>query len=249
MAKIFISYRREDSQYQADRLHTAIKPHVDDPARDIFIDIDNIPLGVNFATYLDGKVAECEVLLALIGPGWLEARDGAGNRRLDSPDDFVRIEIASALKRGIPVVPVLMDGAPVPRADQLPEDLKELALRNGTAISRSTFEADTVRMVKALGLVEPEPDPPARKKSRAPLIAVAAIAVIGAIIGGFALSQSQFWDAGESEWEPSDEASGVSEPTDTTLGNGDLYEVLGEDGALSPDIVSGESTVPGSAAG
>ena len=122
MAKIFISYRREDAQHQADRLHAVIAPHVEDAARDIFIDIDNIPLGVNFAAHLDEKVSQCEVLLALIGPGWLEARDNAGNRRLDDPEDFVRIEIASALKRGIPVVPVLLDGAPVPRAQDLPEE-------------------------------------------------------------------------------------------------------------------------------
>ena len=91
MARLFISYRRDDTQYQADRLHAAIAPHVDDPARDIFIDIDNIPLGVNFAAYLDDKVSQCEVLLALIGPNWLAARDGEGRRRLDDPGDFVRI--------------------------------------------------------------------------------------------------------------------------------------------------------------
>lgn len=162
MARLFISYRREDTQYQADRLHAAIRPHVDDPARDIFIDIDNIPLGVNFAAYLDEKVSQCEVLLALIGPRWLEARGPGGERRLDDPGDFVRIEIASALKRGIPVVPVLFDGAPVPLPGVLPEDLKELSLRNGVEIRRATFEEDTLRLARGLGLIQvpaPEPEP------------------------------------------------------------------------------------------
>ena len=67
----------------------------------------------------------------MIGPGWLDARDEKGNRRLENPDDFVRIEIGTALKRDIPVIPILPDGTRVPKADQLPDDLKELALRNG----------------------------------------------------------------------------------------------------------------------
>lgn len=161
MAKLFISYRREDTQYQADRLHAAIRPHVPDPARDIFIDIDNIPLGVNFAAYLDDKVSQCEVLLALIGPNWLEASSPGGQRRLDEPADFVRIEIASALQRGIPVVPVLFDGAPVPHPDQLPEDLKELSLRHGVEIRRATFEDDAIRLVRGLGLIQPDITPAA----------------------------------------------------------------------------------------
>ena len=194
MAKIFISYRREDAQHQADRLHAVIAPHVEDAARDIFIDIDNIPLGVNFAAHLDEKVSQCEVLLALIGPGWLEARNNAGNRRLDDPEDFVRIEIASALKRGIPVVPVLLDGAPVPRAQDLPEDLKELALRHGTAIQRQSFEADAIRLIKGLGLTGAEPEPKLpmaspkkpKGKSRIPLTIGFAALLIAAATGVFA---------------------------------------------------------------
>ena len=152
MAKIFISYRRDDSQYPADLLHKALAPHVDNPKEDIFIDVDNIPLGVNFVEYLDEKVSQCEVLLALIGPRWASATDERGNRRLDNPEDFVRIEIASALKRGIPVVPVLLDGAPVPRAEDLPDDLKELAVRNGEEIRRASFDGDAERLIRKLGL-------------------------------------------------------------------------------------------------
>jgi len=110
VTKIFISYRREDSQHQADRLHAALSRKI--PKRNIFIDVDNIPVGVDFVQHLDQQVGQCEVLLALIGPDWLEAKNPeTGARRLDDPKDFVRIEIASALKRGIPVAPVLLDGA------------------------------------------------------------------------------------------------------------------------------------------
>ncbi len=153
MPKIFISYRREDSQYQADRLHAALKRHVDDPRRDIFIDIDNIPIGVDFADHLDAQVAQCDVLLAVIGPSWLTVRNPkTGQRRLDDPKDFVRVEIASALKRGIPVAPVLLDGTPFPSEGDLPDDLKPLARRNGAEVRRTNFDADTERMIQGLSL-------------------------------------------------------------------------------------------------
>lgn len=151
MKKVFISYRRQDSQYQADRLHAALKAFVPDFRRNIFIDVDNIPIGTDFPDYLDGQVAQCDVLLALIGPTWLDSRAPSGERRLDDPHDFVRIEIASALRRGIPVAPVLLDGTPVPSADALPEDLKPLARRNGVELKRLSFDADVARLIRGLG--------------------------------------------------------------------------------------------------
>ena len=154
MAKIFISYRREDSQYPADMLFKALQPHVDDPDADIFIDVDSIPLGENFVKYLDQKVGECEILLALIGRGWLKSRNDMGELRLDNPEDFVRVEIASALKRGIPVVPILLDGAPIPLAADLPDDLKELAMRNGEEIrlnAERVLPLESARLNKAMG--------------------------------------------------------------------------------------------------
>jgi hypothetical protein len=113
---IFINYRRDDSAGHADLL---------------FIDVDAIPLGVNFIKVLRDEVAKCDVLLALIGPNWLNVRDEEGNRRLDNPSDFLRIEIAAALQRDIPVIPILLVGARMPKASQLPKDLEELSARNG----------------------------------------------------------------------------------------------------------------------
>ncbi len=154
MPKIFISYRREDSQWPADKLYAAIKPLMADPEHDVFIDVDNIPLGVNFAQHIESRVSQCDVMLALIGRDWIDARSPqTGARRLDDPKDFVRIEIASALKRGVAVVPVLLDGAQVPAAADLPDDLQELSLRNGVEVRRLSFEADAVYLFRKLGLL------------------------------------------------------------------------------------------------
>lgn len=87
-------------------------------------------------------VAKCDVLLALIGPSWLNVRDEEGNRRLDNPTDLLRIEIATALQRDIPVIPILLDGARMPKSDQLPKDLEELTVRNGLDIRHASFHTD-----------------------------------------------------------------------------------------------------------
>jgi hypothetical protein len=112
--------------------------------------VDAIPLGTNFSKVLHEEVAKCGVLLAVIGPNWLDARDEHGNRRLDNPNDFVRIEIAAALQRSIPVIPLLLDGARIPKADELPEDLKELALRNGMEVRHASFQDDMNRLIRGL---------------------------------------------------------------------------------------------------
>jgi len=114
------------------------------------MDVDAIPLGANFSKVLHEEVAKCGVLLAMIGPNWLDARDEHGNRRLDDPNDLVRIEIAAALQRNIPVIPILLDGARMPKANQLPEDLKEPALRNGMEIRHASFQDDMSRLIHDL---------------------------------------------------------------------------------------------------
>ena len=152
MPKVFISYRREDSQHQADRIFDALKRVV--PKRDLFIDIDGIPAGVDFVEHLNSQVEKCDVLLALIGPEWISTTSAGGKRRLDDPGDFVRIEIAAALKRGIKVAPVLLDGAVMPQQQELPDDLAELSRRNAIEIRRNSFEGDTGRMIDKLGLRE-----------------------------------------------------------------------------------------------
>jgi hypothetical protein len=147
-AKVFISYRREDSAAYAGRIQDRLDREL---GRDLlFIDVDGIPLGINFVKVLREEVAQCGVLLAVIGPNWLDVRDEDGTRRLDNPTDFVRIKIAAALQREIRVIPILLDGTRVPKADQLPEDLKVLALRNGLNVHHSSFHSDLDKLVREL---------------------------------------------------------------------------------------------------
>ena len=147
-AKVFISYRRADSAGYSGRVMDRLDREL---GRDlVFMDVDAIPLGTNFSKVLHEEVAKCGVLLAVIGPNWLDARDEHGNRRLDDSNDFVRIEIAAALQRNVPVIPVLLEGARIPKATQLPEDLKELALRNGMEIRHASFQDDMSRLIRGL---------------------------------------------------------------------------------------------------
>lgn len=153
MPKFFISYRRQDSQHEADRLRENLLPYVRNNAKDIFVDVEGIPLGHDFSQHIAKQIQQTNVLLALIGKSWLEARNTeTGTRRLDEEDDFVRVEISTALKLGIPVVPVLLDGASVPKADELPENLKPLSKRAGVTLNRLSFESDVERLVKGLGI-------------------------------------------------------------------------------------------------
>ena len=119
------------------------------------MDIDAIPLGVDFRKYLADEVNQCDVLLAVIGDHWLDAayRDGPkkDTRRLDDPQDYVRIEIESALARGIPVVPLLVGRTAMPGETDLPDGLKELAYRNAAAVrSGPDFHGQVDRLIRGL---------------------------------------------------------------------------------------------------
>jgi len=165
--KVFVSYRRDDSAGHAGRVHDRLQLEF---GRDVlFMDVDAVPLGMNFIKILHEEVAKCDVLLAVIGPNWLDLRDKEGNRRLDNPHDYVRIEIAAALQRDIPVIPVLLDGAEIPRSDQLPKDIEELALRNGLYVRHTSFHGDMDRLIEGLqtplGQLDAPPGPAARRSS------------------------------------------------------------------------------------
>ena len=102
MGGIFISYRRGDAAGMAGRVYDRLKQRL--PRSDIFMDVDGLEAGVDFVNQLEAKLAKCDVLVAIMGPGWIDARDPSGARRLDSATDFVRKEITTALGRGIKVV-------------------------------------------------------------------------------------------------------------------------------------------------
>jgi hypothetical protein len=145
---IFISYRRDDSPHAAGRLYDHLAQSF---SRDqLFMDIDAIEPGLDFLKVIKEKVSGCEVLLAVIGPRWSAARNEDGTRRLDDPNDFVRLEIEAALERDVRVIPVLVDGAPIPKASELPQTLQSLVRRNAIHIAHDRFAADATGLVAAL---------------------------------------------------------------------------------------------------
>jgi hypothetical protein len=147
--RLFISYRRSDSNEVVGRIYDRLVRDLG--ASSVFKDVDNIPLGVDFVDYLDAQVQESTALLAIIGPEWLTVTDAQGQRRLDDPNDFVRIEIESALRRSIPVVPVLVRGAAMPGARDLPDSLHKLARRNGISVRADPdFHNDMTALIRKL---------------------------------------------------------------------------------------------------
>jgi formylglycine-generating enzyme required for sulfatase activity len=153
MSKLFISYRHDDSADVTGRLHERLLGHFGDG--NIFLDIDTIPIGMDFRRCIGDAVNQCDVLLAVIGDRWLDARfaDGPrqGGRRLEDPNDYVRIEIESALARGIPVVPLLVGKATMPGEAHLPDGLKELAFRHAAEVRPGLdFPAHVDRLINRL---------------------------------------------------------------------------------------------------
>jgi hypothetical protein len=148
VGRIFVSYRREDAEGEAGRLFDDLAGHFGEDS--IFLDVAAIEVGRDFRKAIDESVATCSVLLAIIGKDWIEVKNESGQRRLDDPADFVRLETASALKRDIPVIPVLVRGAKMPRPEQLPDDLRELAYRNGVELTHARWRSDLDLLVKAL---------------------------------------------------------------------------------------------------
>lgn len=148
MSKIFISYRREDTGGYAISLHDRL---ADRFGRDqLFMDIDNIEPGEDFVEVINEKVGRCEVLLVLIGRDWLTCKNESGQRRLDNPDDFVRLEVAAALDRKIRVVPVLVGGARLPKPDELGTELAPLCRRHAITLTDAGFRQDVNRLIESV---------------------------------------------------------------------------------------------------
>jgi len=148
MSQIFISYRREDSAGHTGRLRDALSAEFG--AARIFRDLDTIAPGDDFVQAISRGVASCAVFLAVIGRNWLAAADREGRRRLDMPADHVRTELTEALQRGVRVIPVLVQGASMPQASDLPDSLKPLADRNAIALDDDDWPSDVQRLVQAI---------------------------------------------------------------------------------------------------
>lgn len=147
--KIFISYRRSDSADVTGRIYDRLIEQFGKSA--IFKDVDSIPPGIDFREHLGKAVAKCKIFLVVIGDQWLEVTDAKGKKRLQDPDDFVRIEVESALNRDIPIIPLLVRGIAMPAEAKLPRSLRKLVYRNGIPIrSDPDFHGDMDRLIDAI---------------------------------------------------------------------------------------------------
>src|ERR1051325_2035694 len=147
MPSVFISYRRTDAPGHAGRLYDRLVDRLGEAS--VFKDLDSMEPGADFVEIIEETIARCDALIAVIGRDWLApARDGS--RRLDDPEDWVRLEIANALARRIRVVPVLVEGASMPSAAELPEDLQALARRHAVELSESAWHAQVGQLIDAL---------------------------------------------------------------------------------------------------
>ena len=195
MGSVFISYRREDSEGQARALFQDLVAKLGRGA--VFMDVDSIALGRDFREALQERLSTCDLMLVLIGRDWLSGKDSTGRRRLDNPADFVRQEIAAGLKRKIPITPLLLQGAQMPTAEQLPESIGELAYRSGFELSHKRWDSDVQELMKRLGLAAPADtpadggahsaaasSPPPRKSRFATWFATAALAIVALAIAG-----------------------------------------------------------------
>ncbi len=189
MSNIFISYRREDSAGHTGRLFDRLREHF---GKDhVFMDVAGIEPGVDFVEAIDQAVGSCDAFIVVIGKQWLNVTDAEGRRRIDNPEDFIRLELATALRRNIRVIPVLVQGAVAPSSGNLPEDLKKLSRLQAHEISDNRWDYDVGTLIETLekvlkkegvkdkeikeGEVQPIPQPP---PSRFPRWAIAVIAAI-----------------------------------------------------------------------
>jgi hypothetical protein len=187
MTGVFISYRRDDTSGESDHLAADLSRTL---GRDeVFIDIDAIAPGVDFAEHIDGALRTCGLVLVMIGKEWLSIKDAQGRRRIELEDDFVHMEVAKALARtDVRVVPVLVDGAAMPSAAELPPDLARLARINAFQLSSSRWRYDVDQIVglATLGSVRGAVRrlPPAIKFGLPAALLAAAIAVVVVVVTG-----------------------------------------------------------------
>jgi hypothetical protein len=186
VANIFISYRREDSGGHAGRLCDRLTARFGN-AR-VFMDLQDIAPGQNFAQSIDEMIARCDCVIAVIGPRWVESIQ----RRAPGAEDFVQREIAAALNRGITVIPVLVGGARMPPAEHFPPALEALRYRNAFEVRDERFDDDVTRLgdsIRAQGLGDGGLNGTGRHSHtrRAALIAVAGLVAVAAVAGGYRL--------------------------------------------------------------
>jgi hypothetical protein len=169
--RIFVSYRRDDCAAHAGWLASMLRAS---DAGEVFIDVESIGLGENFVVRIQREIEACDVVLVVIGKEWLTLTGHDGSPRIHDELDWVHLEVKSALERRIPVVPVLVEGAAMPRSHELPEQVRDLAYRNGIRLTEASWATDVRRLVDLLPSPsretapedDPRPDPHSCRPTR-----------------------------------------------------------------------------------
>jgi len=215
--RIFISYRREDSEGFARGLFQSLANYFGKDS--VFMDVDSISLGMDFVEAIDKSLDDCGILLVLIGKDWVKSNDSSGQRRLEKTDDFVRIEIAKALKRKVPVIPVLIKGASMPNPADLPEELYALTRRQALELRHESWDSDVEHLATSLEKLlgtqrksSPPPPPvpppePGKRSSRKGMKIVGGVLAVVITLGII------IYNAVE-EWYASSYPPGVTYPVD-----------------------------------
>jgi hypothetical protein len=203
MPTIFLSYRRSDTAGYAGRLTDALQSRFGKES--VFQDIEAIAPGTDFVDGIDAALAGCHVLLVLIGDTWISERSASGSVRLSDPRDFVRLELASALRKRIPVLPVIVESAKMPAEDALPPELKPLARVQAVELSDTRWDYDVERVIAAIEALTGSGVTQKRKRallltSAGALVAVLAAAAIyfarnrpAELSGRWNLPNGSFW--------------------------------------------------------
>jgi hypothetical protein len=181
--KIFVNYRRDDSAPHA--LSIAQYLEREFGTRNVFIDIDRMRAGQNFHRVLEQRLSDCSVVLTVIGPSWLQVRNEGGQRRIDDPEDWVRLELARSLARGITTIPVLVGGAELPKKSELPDDLKPLVQHHAAVVTTNGFRSDMAGLVRDIRDIIGAS--PAWRKVALGLAALAVVLAGGAALYQFAV--------------------------------------------------------------
>jgi hypothetical protein len=232
--RIFLSYRREDAAAWAGRLHDSLADHLGE--RNIFQDVVAIRPGEDFTGAIDRALDESDAALAVIGPRWLTVAGADGTPRLAESDDYVRAELLAALAHDLPVVPVLVGGATMPTAADLPAELAPLVLRQAVVLRDAAWHQDVDGLVR--GLRGEQPAPVGRRRRRLLVIGLAAVAVVAVAAGGAWLLLAEGESDGESGLTGCPTPSG-SEWTDVQVVDTPTGQVDGPEGEWSFEVAGG----------
>lgn len=237
--RVFLSYRREDSAAHAGRLADALRTRLGPDG--VFLDVAAIRPGTDFTTAIDDALERTDAVLVVIGPRWLSAATEDGRPRLADPDDYVRREVARALGSGVPVVPVLVGGAPLPAAEDLPDELAPLARRQAFTLDDTTWHHDLDGLLDSL---EGRPAGVAPRRRRRALL-VGAVALVAATVTGVVLWPDR--DAGGSDDTSLSACPAPDGETETLFGPGGTAagRIDGADGPLEFTITAASARPDG----